>query len=58
MGDINKNKNNLEETSGFKKIIQEHNDRFEKRQDKIKSEMRDDDLISPILHKDATHVND
>ena len=41
-------KNKLEETGGFKKIIQDHNDRFEKRQDKIKtknySEMREDDL--------------
>lgn len=52
-------KNCLEETGGFKKIIQDHNDRFERRQDKIKlkSEMREDDLISPILHKDTYPMN-
>lgn len=51
-------KNRLEETGGFKKIIQDHNDRFERRQDKInKSEMREDDLISPILHKDTYPMN-
>jgi len=52
-------KNRLEETGGFKKIIQDHNDRFERRQDKIKlkSEMREDDLISPIIHKDTSPMN-
>lgn len=54
-------KNKLEETGGFKKIIQDHNDRFEKRQDKIKtknySEMREDDLVSPILHMDNIQNN-
>lgn len=31
--------------------MNDHNEKFEKRQDKLKSEIRDEDVFSPILHK-------